>query len=244
MKKMLLFTALLIALSASAAMAAGVNVSWGNACWADAGHASSLTWACNSNTFSGPVLPRMTCSFQVAQDKTNFVATDIYMEGITDDVGTLCPDWWKLGAGECRANAVTMSADASVQGCLDLWTAAGGGGGGIGLYSDDTNRTHLNASWAVADPLAIFAGDENFAVQFRIATTKTVGTGACAGCLTPMTWALNRIQVAYQLEESEVLDFVIPGGNQCLSWNGGAAPCAPPIPARNTTWGQVKSLYR
>jgi len=240
MKKMLLFAALLIALSTSVASAAGVNVSWGNLCWADGG-VSSLTWACNNNTFTGT---RMTCSFQVAQDMTNFVGIGIYMEGITNAPATLVPDWWKIGGGECRPTALSMSMDASVLpgACVDVFQAQGGGG--IGLYSENADRASLNAAWAVPDPLAVFAADEMFACQFRVTSVKTVGTGLCAGCTTPMTWALNRIEVAYLGADSEFLDFVIPGGNQCLRWQNGAAPCSAPIPARNTTWGQVKSLYR
>jgi hypothetical protein len=229
MKKMILFTALLVALSATAAMAAGVNVSWGNTCWADAGSTSSLTWACSSNTFT----VRMTTSFQPAVDKTNFVAVGVFMEGVTNDPGILVPDWWKMGT--CTGRAVpTVSIDASVLGgaCFDPW--AGAGIGGLGMYSFDTNRTHMNAAWGVV-----------FAVQFRVPSTRTVGTGLCAGCSTPMTWSLNYIQVAYSgTEPNEFLGTAIPGGNQCLAWQGGNAPCARPIPARNTTWGQVKSLYR
>ena len=241
MKKMLLFAALLIALSASVASAAGVNVSWGNVCWKDGG-VSSLTWACNNNSFTGV---RMTCSFQVPQDKTNFVGIGIYMEAITNAPSTLVPDWWKLGAGECRPASLTMSMDASVLGGACADPVASLGGGGVGSYSEAADRASLNAAWAVADMVPLLAADENFACQFRINAAKTVGTGLCAGCATPLTWALNRIEVGYQGEAAQdVLDFVIPGGNQCLRWQNGAAPCSAPIPARNTTWGQVKSLYR
>ena len=244
MKKTLLLVALFVAASVTVASAAGINVSWGNTCWSDAGHASSLTWACNSNSFTGV---RMTCSYAVAVSKTNMVATDLYMEGATNDVGTAVPDWWKLGDSECRTSSsvVVLSADGSLGGgaCQDLW--GGAGAGGIGLYSDEGNRTHINATWAVPDPIAIDAGVETFAATFRIATTKTTGTGACAGCDVPLTWALNYIQVAYQGEStSEVLDQVLPSGNQCVTWQGGAAPCARPLPVRNQTWGQIKSLYR
>jgi len=242
MKKMILFAALLVALSATAAMAAGVSVSWGNKCWADGG-VSSLTWACNSNTNTGI---RMTCSFQPAEDKTNFVGVGIYMEGATNDPGTLCPDWWKLGTGECRAAAVSVSADASVLpgACMDPWTSAGGGGGGFGLYTDDTYRAHMNAFWAIADITPVLAADETFAIQFRVTAAKTVGTGLCAGCTTPFTWALNYIQVSYSDGPEEFLGTPIPGGNQCLRWQNGTALCDRPIPVRNSTWGQVKSLYR
>ena len=244
MKKTLLLVALLVAASVTVASAAGINLSWGNKCFAD-GEVSSLNWACTNNTFTGA---KMTCSFAIAASKTNFVATDLYLEAVTNDAGTLIPDWWKLGAGECRANNIGIVTDASIAtggGCVDPWGSGTVGGGGIGLYSDDTNRAHLNASWASPDPIALDGGVETFAAQFKVLAAKTTGTGACAGCLTPLTWALNYIQVAYQGEaSSEVLSTPIAGGVQCLTYQGGTAPCSRPVPARNSTWGQVKSLYR
>jgi len=242
MKKMILFAALLVALSATAASAAGVSVNWGNACWGVT-PVSSLTWACTNNTFTGI---RMTCTFKPAQDKTNFVGVGVFMEGVTNSGVLTVPDWWKRNIGECNSltiSSVTVSADGSSAGCVDVW--AGGGGGGLGLYSDELNRTHINAAWASADPLPILAADENFALQFRVSAAKSSGTGLCAGCDMGMTWGLQRIDVGYAGQSTdETLDVAYGGGNQCLSYNGGNAPCAQPVPARNTTWGQVKSLYR
>jgi hypothetical protein len=42
------------------------------------------------------------------------------------------------------------------------------------------------------------------------------------------------------------LNYVVEGGNQCLVWQHAftGQPCNAPVPTRNTTWGQVKSLYR
>ena len=43
----------------------------------------------------------MTTSFKPAETKTTFVATDLYMEGMTEAAAV--PDWWKLGApASCR----------------------------------------------------------------------------------------------------------------------------------------------
>jgi hypothetical protein len=242
MKKMILLTVLLAGLPAAAALAEGVNVSWGNTCWSDAGSTSSLTWACNSNTFTGV---RMTTSFQPAVDKTNFRALTVFMEGVTDDA-TPVPDWWKLGA--CPGRGLPYaSIDTTVLGdaCHDPWE--GNGIGGLLAYSFDTNRMHMNAVHIVADDVEIRATDDNFALQLRIPATATVGTGLCSGCLVPVTWALNYIELQYSgPEPNEFLGWRMPGGNQCLNWQADPAYnfCERPIPARNSTWGQVKSLYR
>lgn len=232
---------LLLTLTASLAPAAGLSLSWGNACWGDSPR-SNLTWICNSNAFTGV---RMTASFKPAETKTNLVAVDLYFEGMTE--ASTVPDWWKLGpaeSGDCRANLVTLSADGSVltgPECQDLWQ--GLGGGGIGLYSWDTNRMHINAVWAVAEPVVAVAETEIFAAQIRIAAGKTVG-GECPGCLIPARWGLANVQLGYLGETyPTILDTWYEGGNWCLTWQTSTLPCYHGA-VRNATWGQIKSLYR
>lgn len=254
MKRMLL-TAVLLAGSVAVASAAGLNVNWGTECYGDV-PVSALTWTCTSNTYAGTRpgaagsgVIGITCSYSLPVAKTNVVATDLYMEGGTNNTLVAVPDWWRLGDGECRGEP-NVAAPVSLTGvyggsgaCFDYY--AGTGLGGIGLYSDEGARAHINATWAVPDPLGeIPAETEVFAATFKIKTAKTVGDGACGGCTAPFTWALNYIQIAFQGEPNS-LQLGIPIANQCLSWNGGYGGfLCWGDDARRTTWGQVKSLYR
>ncbi|MDM8008392.1 MAG: hypothetical protein QUV05_19825 [Phycisphaerae bacterium] len=244
MKKALLFAGLLLALTASVAMAAGVSVSWKNFCWGEEGSSTDLTWACTTNINTNI---RMTTSFKLDADMPDFVAAEIYMEGMVQDA--VVPDWWELGdatTADCRNGTIlSASADGTVLAngggdiCFDPWQ--GGGAGGIGLYSYDGNRMHLNAVWASATEIPLLANTEYFALQFRISGLRTVGT--CPGCLVPAIWGLTKIGVCMPMA-TIYLDAPYLGGNQCLTWQSSTLPCAAPVPARNTTWGQVKSLYR
>jgi len=244
MKKTLLFAGLILALTASVAMAAGVSVSWKNFCWGEEGSSSNLTWACTTNS---NVNIRMTTSFKLDPPMPTFAAVGVYMEGMTEAVAV--PDWWKLGdasTGDCRNGLATMSSDGSVLGnagadvCIDPW--AGAGAGSLGLYTWDGNRMHVNGVWALGAAMPLVANTEYFAVQFRIGAAKTVGT--CTGCLIPAIWAINTTSVEGFGGDIRPLDMPYAGGNQCLTWQTSTLPCAKPVPARNTTWGQVKSLYR
>jgi hypothetical protein len=240
---------MLLTLPATAATAAGVSVSWGDACWSDAGAASNLTWACDSDTYTGI---RMTCSFKLDAPRPGFAGIDAYMEGMTETSQT--PDWWKLGVysgghapDDCRKDLITLSADGSFSSaCVSPWQ--GPQGGGIGLYSWDEyyyhhGSMHVNAAWAMQDTVTLEANVEYFACQFRISASKTVG--GCAGCSVPAIWALHHVALYLPYEALPVyLEFPYAGGNQCLTWQSSTLPCARPVPARNTTWGQVKSLYR
>ncbi len=260
MKRTLLLTGLLLLLGVSLASAAGVNINWGVECYGDA-PAASLTWACGSNLYAsslpgagGSNTIAITMSYALPYPKTNVVASDIYLEGVSDNETDPVPAWWQMNDGECRGNpnvvgVITLSgvyagSSGGPPACFDYYQ--GTGGGGLGLYSDEGSRTHINGTWAVPDPLGeVPANQETYAATYRIKTAKTFGTGACAGCTTPWTWAFNYTQIAFQNEQVSLqLGDPIPGGNQCLSWNGGAHVCGPPLPARATTWGQIKSLYR
>jgi hypothetical protein len=175
----------------------------------------------------------------------DFNGVGVFMEGMTEDA--VVPDWWKLGeaeSGDCRANLITLSADGTVLAnggadvCFDPWQ--GLGAGGIGLYSWDGNLMHVNAAYAVADGVPLEAETEYFAVQFRVSGTKTVNS--CAGCLSPAIWGLKYIDWTTPASVNRLSD-MYAGGNQCLTWQSSTLACGL-VPTRNTTWGQIKSLYR
>jgi hypothetical protein len=247
MKKTLLLTGILLALMAPIALAGGVNINWGNGCWSDGTPLNDLAFACNSNTAGSPA--RMTCSFAVSQAQPEFVGIELQLEGLTE--AAVIPAWWQLGAGQCRPTAIATSADFSGSpsvGCIDMW--AGQASGGLAIYDwgplwGGNNRAHILVVYAVpADtPIPLDPDVEYYSAQVRISYIKTVGSGLCAGCEVPMIWGLYSMKSA-ELTQYEMLYEVLPEGNQCLRWQHSILPCHEPVPARNSTWGQVKSLYR
>ncbi len=240
MKPALLLVVLLVVFSAAPAAAVpGVNLTWGDRCSLD-GNIDNLTWACDNDTSTKI---RLTCSFMLPEPKTNFAAVDFYLEGRTgSDRWTPptapVPDWWKLGASDCRANSISLSTENHTS-CADPWSGAGEQVGGIGLYSWDTYGMHVNATWAVLDPGTVPANQELFAGQFRISAQKTTGAGACGGCTDVVTWAINYLQIAFYNEVASLqLGEPLGGGQQTVTWQVGL------VPVRPATWGRIKSLYR
>ena len=81
---------------------------------------------------------------------------------------------------------------------------------------------------------------------------KTVGLGSCAGCLTPVCIVLNSVNVVAGTSANIKLSGPTNGiDSNVATWQGGAGVstllgqgCPAATPNRNTTWGQVKSLYR
>ena len=94
MKRIALLAGLLLVLGATAASAAGVNLSW-----ADCGTTGTdnMTFACNSNTgIAGTAFG----SFIPPANINQFVGVSVQMD-VTTDQATL-PDWWGNSATGCR----------------------------------------------------------------------------------------------------------------------------------------------
>jgi hypothetical protein len=114
---------------------------------------------------------------------------------------------------------------------------------------------------AVAVPPTAFAalvsGQEYFAFMVRIQHTKTVGTGQCAGCCTPVNLVFNAIKVVTPVAAD---DRTITGPTNGIDshfarWQGGfqtyaqsasmaPPPCGESVPTRARTWSELKALYR
>ena len=97
--------------------------------------------------------------------------------------------------------------------------------------------------WDVANAMPVSEELEYYAFKLSINSAKTVGTGACDGCLDPVCIVLNEIKLTqpvgvgnYRLQN--------PALSYYATWQGGVVSggCPAATPARNRTWGAVKSL--
>ncbi|MCE9628255.1 MAG: hypothetical protein K8R56_10120 [Candidatus Eisenbacteria bacterium] len=253
MKKVLLLCGMLLAVTASIAAAApGTNLRWTN-CFGDAG-AINRTFACTSNTGSNILVG----SFELGAD----ILTASGLEVVIDlaSSGASLPAWWQFkNAGTCRTTS--LSANFTIPGtaavCQD-WAAAQSSGG-IGAYDigGAAGANTARVKMAIAVPpsalVDLFAATEYFGYNLAINNAKTVGTGACAGCATPVCIVFNSVKVTTPIAAN---DRVISGAtngtdSNYATWQGGAGAssirgtgCPQATPTRNATWGSVKSLYR
>jgi hypothetical protein len=267
MKKALLLTGLLLALMAPMATAAGLNIAWGTECWGQlTGPSNLMTFACASNTV--PTGWKITPSFVLDTDVPDLNSVNVVIRGVSE-LGSI-PAWWQLSQQlgvECRYTSTNTGFSGTYAGavgtCVDPFMATQAGGGGYGYIQ--TNGAiplvvQINGVYGVADGLFAAGGVETFAYTFTVRNSKTLGvsgTTKCDGCAAGMVFGVNygRFSTTSGAEIAEIGE-VIPGGNQCLIWQRGfnmaaagdylaaVQPCSAPVPARNTTWGQVKSLYR
>lgn len=252
MKKTLLLSGLLLALTASMALAAGpgggINFAWGAGCWAD-NPVNLKTWVCSANTSNIGAI--MTGSFAPSINQTDFVGIEVVVD-LQASAGAL-PDWWQLfNAGSCRATSLSTDANFTTApgGCLDPWS--GLASGGIAAYQTTTtappvpnglpNAARLKVAYALADSSPLAMATEYYGFKAVLNGLKTVGTGACAGCLTPVCVVLNEIKSAGV--RGSVARNTTPMSNTALGWQARDAVYCAATPTHNATWGQVKSLYR
>jgi len=244
MKKTLLFASMLLALTASVALAGGVNIAWGTLCYTE-NPVSSTTFACTVNTATGN--RQMTVSFMLNSGLPDMVGAEWLIEG-QSDLPAL-PDYWKLGIApstDCRAGRaqfINSFVNVESETCLD-WTA--GAGFPAPNFTWDTNKAHFTLGVAIDDgfPFSAQPDVEYYGGAVSLLNSKAVGAGSCGGCSAGMIFGLHTFTAAGKAGRRDDFTYPISGGNQCLVWNGSTQPCDTPVPARNTTWGQVKSLYR
>lgn len=248
-------------IAASTAHAApGFAMRWDH-CYADGG-ATNKNFACDTNTGSA----NLVVTFSPDSAFTDLVGVAIYLD--IQSASSTVPPWWQMvNAGTCRKTAISANIQPNSLDthCDDIYGVSSAGG--LGSFQE-TLPGHIKVSMAFGMPLeeqaTVLPGREYFAANLQINYSKSVGTGACAGCLTPMCLTVFHIQLE-GLSRSEFLYGQEGSNSNTVGWQGGSpdiqfykdlefdhpwttgwvnVSCGLPTPARNATWGAIKSLYR
>ncbi|MEQ1832916.1 MAG: hypothetical protein ABL977_07650 [Candidatus Eisenbacteria bacterium] len=264
--------ALLVTFAATAHAAAptapGVNLRW-DQCYADGG-AQYKNFACDVNTGTD----RMVGSFELASPILGVTGMEIYLHvgAASATLPAWWSVSGPGGIVGCR-NAVTLSLLPPAGAALCSDWAGGQGAGGLAqiqLNTQGPNHERFLGGSAVPAPVDLNAGQEYYAFTLNVTHTKTTGAGSCAGCLEPVVVFLSAIRIVPgtnpSIDLNQGANF---SGSRWVSWQngypmnirqgcsltGGGLFCLNPTtffdvvpysvtPTRNSTWGQVKSLYR
>jgi hypothetical protein len=248
MKKTLLMTGALLALTCGLAFAGpgGLSLAWLDCDGGGAGGAHNRVFACNTNTGGGHILVGSFVASSYLVRVTGFASV---MDAQAATPGA--QDWWQMRTGGCRGTAAMTSNFDFTGGpftCLDYWQGGAIGGHQVNTPVGNRNRILATAALPAMDSRIgpIPEGTEVYCLKLTMNNSKTVGLGACAGCTTPVCIVLNQIFVTNEPGN--------PAGNKTITfpiantatWQGGISgeECLAATPAKNSTWGQVKSLYR
>ena len=233
--------AVVLLVPATSALASGVNLSWD-----DCGIHGTVNkaFACNTNTFEGVIIG----SFQPTYGPFELTALSARVD--LKSGGSALPDWWQFkNARSCRQTALAASASftTGTYSCEDPWL--GQAAGGLASYSpnrwNDPRAVHMDIIFALPStmPTHIESPNEYLGFMLKISGAKTVGTGACPGCATPVCIVWNWLGLSgtnsTYIHTSYTLD------HNYVTWQGGTVVggCPAATPASNRTWGSLKSLY-
>src|SRR5262249_38201703 len=152
------------------------------------------TFACNSNL--GPAF-QMMASFR-APDNI-FALNGFNAEIDLLSVDSTLPDWWRFGSSQCRSTSLAAVFDFSAGpvSCLDPWEGQASGGYGYDIGYGGIDRARLRVLAAVPSGLekTLEAGSQYYAFKMVINRSHTTGTGSCSGCLVPVAFTLEQIQL-------------------------------------------------
>ena len=240
-RSFLLYSALLVFGVSIAQASPGVNLRW-NACFGDAG-AFNKNFACNTNAGSNLLVGSFVLGQPVAQMSGSDITIDLA------SASSPLPTWWAFkNAGTCRQASLQTSTPSATANCLN-W--AGGneivvqGSYTIGFNGPATARLVLVSAAPLPYP-SVLANAEYFSFNLAINNAKTVGTGACAGCIVPVCLRLASIKITTPTPATDVVLSGPTNGTDShfVTWQNGAASCLAATSTRTRTWGAVKSLYR
>ena len=232
-----------------------LSMAWDH-CAAEGG-VSNRNNTCTSNSGSNSLIG----TFRSPYEFPNCVGIELTVDVLSSQA-TL-PNWWLLwNPGSCRQNGLAVNFAYPTQAqtsCFDPFS--GQAVGGIAAYQVGTfgpNFARIRMVQAVPPQFltTIQAGTEYLAFELMVRNTLTVGTGACAGCdaSTCLIFTAARI-VANDDSRIDIQpsDPSFAAGFQCGLFVPGHGPGSVSVcvadpncltASRNTSWGQIKSLYR
>lgn len=194
------------------------------------------------------------CAFSTA---VTTGADVLSLEAVVDVQHSLAtlPDWWRMsaGGGECRSGQLLASADFTANNsCADPWSGLAAAEVQGYVYGEPHGlpsqvRIKVVSGVKSANARTLVAGVQYYGMKLLLSTDRSGGSFACAGCSAPACLVLNSILVR-RLPGSPGGDLFLtipgPGNANRATWRGGAGADCVQVPARRTTWGSIKSLYR
>lgn len=226
---------------------AGPHLRW-NACYHDVLASAARRFTCDTNDG----VESLVTSLWAPDSIPHVIGYELLLNFAA--AGDHIPDWWSTrNAGTCRPTSMSysLSRDPSWSTCADRF--GGQIAGGIAAYQiRSPYQFRLLTVVGVPADESVGIGPhsgETFVFTTRLNHQRTVGTPHCAGCEVPMCIAVDYVKVMqlpgegdhrYTAHTSDDSDWFV-------TWQGGAGiqgDCPGAVSARNSTWGEIKSLYR
>lgn len=187
-------------------------------------------------------------------DQINGAQGIIYASFDSGDI----PDYWRVDAGACRSGQ--LAADGNVgsgsppYSCAEPWSQVGGQVFAVNFapYFGCNNRARIAWIIAVPSPHTVII-DPAIATEWYLMKLVFVGgQTSCSGCAVGGCFYAEQTRLTRPLSAGGdyfIYEWATWGAPEwgtptfpCVASGGGGPPC--PTPVSNSTWGQIKSMYR
>ncbi len=230
-----------------ATSAPAINLAW-NDCIDGATATLNKNFACDTNDGADV----MFASYIAPDSIRYFSSVECSFEFLQQDCEATVAWWHIQGAGQCRNGAGVLNGDfaSSTNACVDYGAVAVGGLSAFAYDVGNPGRSVGGGIVAVTTPNRgeLTPEAHYYGLSLRISHLKTVGTDPCAGCSVPMCIRLTRVRIRQYLGGGPTpVDITTIGTRAYVTFqSSGDAICAADgcTPARRSTWGSVKALYR
>jgi hypothetical protein len=217
--------------------ARGVDLGW-SSCAVTAATASRVfDCADNGSGFS------LVGSFRTDVDVPDFVGVSAFVDVTT--AAPTPPPWFQFGGGMCREGAIALTNVGPLAACANPYADAEQGGGYVVETGTGTGQIRIWLDWARDVPTTVAASVRNAAFVLNLGTASSVdeGIGSCPGCQTPACFVLTTVEV-HSASQGLMRLIHTPNERNWATWQSGAGSCPGATPARKSSWGAVKALYR
>ncbi len=235
--------ALLAVLALPACAGEGLYLNW-NDCPNGAAATAIESFNCASNLGSSTLI----AAFSVSQPVDSVIGIEAVID-VQVAVDSL-PQWWQFAQGGCSAGMLLAQENFTQNpACTDPWKDSGGAL--IQNYLPGQPRGALSQARieaVVSVPSSGFVrldpGTVYYGVRLILSHQQTPD---CTGCAAPACLVLNSIwvkRVPGALGGDLLL--VTPGdlGANQARWQSGTGADCSAVPARRTTWGRLRAIYR
>ena len=241
MRTAILYGMVMLSVTATPSSAAGLHLRW-TTCDGEGG-VQHREFACATNTGTHVIAG----SFVLDEGVQEVVGDELVVD--IETASSTLPEWWRFrSAGACRSASLSVS-PLDAASCPDVFESLGSlciTSYTVGLGGANSARIVSVGTTLQSSIFNLYSAQEYGLARWTIDNLGTTGAGACGGCTTPACIVFNSARlIAHDALDNMLLTGPAESGSNYVVWQGGAGPnCPASTPARNVTWGAVKSLYR
>jgi hypothetical protein len=221
---------------------AQVALAWNN-CYGTANATQALQYACDGSLDGNSRRLVMSYELPASIDSMSMTRGVVEFRSLAP---ALLPDYWRVHGGGCREGVISYTPVHGAVGdpllCANPFAGYPyNGSGGVG-FGQGPDYFRAEGSMGTGFRIPVMGGKKYTAGVILIDPVL----GDCAGCEQEICIQLVAVEIYFQgLPARPPVTLSGPNSTSFVTWQG-LAPgiCFGATPARNRTWGAIKTLYR